>query len=287
MTLSRGLVLGAIPANTRPRERGLLAKTMRTLTTMLRDVPVHIRSGEREITVRAVMLAHRQGDWRLTASLRDRYGTTVASVDMQRVLMPQEVVVWRQYFRQAPPATIASDPQSVPADNANAYAFELRQCIVPDGRADVPVEYDVAVDPHAPEPLAGPGVTVALRLHYKMGQGERFLRIEIPTAGSMPLPGKPRMFGQWIYSDGNNNYPRMRYRDSTGQQFQTDGPRMTWRGWRYMSFSLDPANATHTGGANDGAAHYPIRIEAPLVMWNGYGRAVEGTIWIACPAVLY
>jgi hypothetical protein len=134
----------------------------------------------------------------------------------------------------------------------------------------------------APRPTS-----TAYRLRYKMGAGERFVRIEIDPAIQTPLPGQPRSFGMWVYSDGNSNYPRMRYMDATGQQFQTDGQRMTWKGWRYMRFSLDPINATHSGGANDGVAHYPLRIEAPLVMWNGYGKAVEGTVWFACPAVMY
>lgn len=158
---------------------------------------------------------------------------------------------------------------------------------VPDGKPGVLGECTLVSGP-SPSPSDAP-ISTAMRLRYRTGKGERFFRVEIAPESRRPLSGKPRSLGIWVRGDdnGNLNFIRMRFLDASGQQFQTLGERIKWRGWRYVSFPINAAEATHTGGDDDGIIHYPVRILAPLVMWNGYGRAVEGEIAFACPMVVY
>jgi hypothetical protein len=157
--------------------------------------------------------------------------------------------------------------------------------VIPDGRPDVPGECSLSAGA-APDPADAPA-SKAVLVRYRIGKGERFFRTEIVRDRQRALPGRPRSYGVWVYGDDSDNFARMRFIDAAGQEFQAKGERITGRGWRYMSFPFEAAQTTMVAGGTDGAIHYPVRIVAPLVMWNGYGHAVAGEIAFACPTVVY
>jgi hypothetical protein len=103
----------------------------------------------------------------------------------------------------------------------------------------------------------------------------------------MPIDGKPTSMGLWIKGDGSGNASRVRFTDATGQTFQPDGPRITWRDWRHVEFPLNGTAAAHWGGANDGVVHYPIQLQT-LFLLDSVDRAkTAGEIKIAEPTLVY
>ena len=81
---------------------------------------------------------------------------------------------------------------------------------------------------------------------------------------------------------------RMRFTDATGQNFQPDGGRVTWQGWRYVTFPLTGGpDLGHWGGANDGTIHYPIRLDTLFLLDNVSRQKTEGTLDIAAPVLVY
>ena len=96
-------------------------------------------------------------------------------------------------------------------------------------------------------------------------------------AAARKIAGGPRAFGLWVHGDGNGGVQCIRIRDETGQTHQVRGEAITWKGWRYLTFPLQPAPDDgrtmiplpdagaeqrvtwgHWGGANDGEVHQPI-----------------------------
>lgn len=92
----------------------------------------------------------------------------------------------------------------------------------------------------------------------------------------------------WIMGDGEGNLARIRFTDSTGQTFQPVGERMTWKGWRWITFPLDGSGSGRWGGANDGFVHYPIWLDTLFLVDNpDQTKPARGEVWISSPTLSY
>jgi hypothetical protein len=127
----------------------------------------------------------------------------------------------------------------------------------------------------------------SFHLRYALGPGWKFLRVDPPASLAGPIEGAPRALGMWVKGDGKGLTARIRVRDSTGQTFQPNGEKITWTGWRYITFPLDGSQAGHWSGANDGIVHYPIRLETLFLLDNTSRAAVSGEVRFASPTLVF
>jgi hypothetical protein len=157
-------------------------------------------------------------------------------------------------------------------------AEELRAFADGDPGTQVDHRFTVATPPEGP-PLAG---VPSVRLTYRFGAGWSFLQVQ--TGGD----ATGREFGLWIHGDARGAQPRIRFRDRTGQVFQSDGPRIDWHGWRYVTFPLQPSDDSrlaHWEGANDGQVHPPTTWESCFLLDNVSRQPLEGALYLAAPTL--
>jgi len=137
------------------------------------------------------------------------------------------------------------------------------------------------------DPAAGrvaPDVA-SLKLGYHFQSGWKFARVAPINAREMPIAAGATL-GLWVYGDGNGCLLRLRFIDATGQCFQPSGPKVTWKGWRFVTLRLAGENAGHWGGANDGQVHEPIRWDTLLLVDRDKKLASEGALYIAGPMLI-
>ncbi|MBV9851126.1 MAG: cellulase family glycosylhydrolase [Armatimonadetes bacterium] len=131
----------------------------------------------------------------------------------------------------------------------------------------------------------------AQRVSYQFAPGWSFWRAG--EAQPPALPGHPAAYGVWVDGDDSGNNVNIRFTDSTEQTFQADGPAMTWSGWHYLTFPLQPGTPEgqsigHWGGANDGRVHYPIRITTLLLLDSrAAARRHQGVVLWKRPDIIY
>jgi len=220
------------------------------------SAPVHLAKGEREALVQVEMQGEVAADVRMTAQMVDRAG---------RVLTRSDETRW------------------VLLDAIRPGAASWRAWV--DGDAKVEARAQVAItDAPEPTPL---GVRAAARLDYHFAKGWRFACVNVPES-NMPIEGKPKAVGMWVYGDGSGNFLRCRITDSTGQTFQPNYGPITWKGWRFVTMRLDGGFPGFWGGVKDGVLHYPIRWEAvALVDSNQQSAEKEWSIYITGIALQY
>jgi hypothetical protein len=161
--------------------------------------------------------------------------------------------------------------------------------LIADGNAKVASGQSMSwVD--APEGLPVAGMK-ALKISYRMGAGWRFLRLVPKTEALAQIENTkdllPDSVGMWIHGDGGVTVARLRFVDSTGQTFQTDGGKIDWKGWRYITFPLSSQKSASWGGANDGGIHYPIKWDSIFLLDNPSKQPVEGEIYLSAPTLIY
>jgi hypothetical protein len=103
----------------------------------------------------------------------------------------------------------------------------------------------------------------------------------------LEIEGMPQSIGLWVTGDGSGNHLRLRAIDATGQTFQPDGPRMTFKDRRFVSFAFEGGKVAHWGGANDGEIHFPIKLETLLLIDSADRRGTNGVVTIDSPAIVY
>lgn len=146
------------------------------------------------------------------------------------------------------------------------------------GEASANLEIVELKDPPVP-------VKQGMKVAYRFPEGKRYLMGKPPQAARV-LDGKPTVLGLWVRGNGSGDYLRMRFLDSTGQAFQSDGPQMNFTGWKWIEFPLDASHGPHWGGANDGVIHYPIRLDSlPLIDNARLKAGKDQEVLIALPAV--
>ena len=169
------------------------------------------------------------------------------------------------------------------------------QKVVAEGDAKVTSQQSVAqVAPPDGEP---PTESQAVKLSYEFGAGWKYLTLPwqglvppLPSGGIGAKSVWAERLGWWVYGDASGCGTRLRFIDSTGQTFQTDGPKIVWRGWQYVTFSLQPSEGTalaHWGGSNDGIIHFPIRWDAVFLLDNVSRQPLKGEIYLSAPTLIY
>jgi hypothetical protein len=234
----------------------------------------------------------------LQATLQLRAGAQWGSAPLQMSKGQREATVTVGMPGDLPPDVKMAVQLVDTAGTVLARSGEIRWATIEAIRADVPgwrawVDGDAKVEgkaevrlAQAPEPTPL-GVRTAIRLDYRFGKGWRFACVNVPEA-FMPIAGKPKAVGMWVYGDGSGNMLRCRVTDSTGQTFQPDYGHLTWTGWRFVTMRLDGAFPGFWGGASDGIVRYPIRWEAVVLVDSNQASAdKDWSIYVTGIALQY
>ncbi len=128
--------------------------------------------------------------------------------------------------------------------------------------------------------------TKSLRLDYRFDAGWKFVRVLPQTPALQKIVGRPKALGMWIYGDGSGHWARLRFVDATGQTFQPNGPKIDWKGWRYVTFPLNNSGG-FWGGANDGQIHGAIRWDSLFLLDSADRQPSRGTIYLSSPTLSY
>jgi hypothetical protein len=125
-----------------------------------------------------------------------------------------------------------------------------------------------------------------LKLTYSFSPGWKFLQLKPATDDLKKIDGHPKELALWLHGDASNHRVRLRYTDATGQTFQPSGPRIDWKGWRYVTIPLTGPDLAHWGGRNDGEVHHPIVWDTLFLLDNESREKSAGEIWIASPTLI-
>jgi hypothetical protein len=135
--------------------------------------------------------------------------------------------------------------------------------------------------------LAGapPAGLPALQLDYEMGtlssSGFKYINLIAPEAAANTWLSSPLVsVGAWVYGDGSGVQLSSVAQDETGQRHKFFGPRIDWKGWRWVSIAADLSTSEHWMGANDGIVHGRLRVTTPLVI-DSCGKYVAGRLQIS------
>jgi hypothetical protein len=183
------------------------------------------------------------------------------------------------------PRLIPVDEPSLPPAGAVLSDYK----VIADGDAKVAAEQSLSIV-DAPEGLPVSGTKV-LKITYRLDAGWRFIRLapqgEETRRIESTQDSMPKQFGLWVYGDGAGHAARLRFVDSTGQTFQSDGGKIDWNGWHYVTFPLSGVQLPHWGGTNDGVIRYPIRWDTLFLLDNVSRQPVEGEIYLSAPTLIY
>lgn len=152
---------------------------------------------------------------------------------------------------------------------------------VADGDRKVKSEQSIRTGDPKEGPIAK-GVA-AIELSYRFEAGHKFVQVMPTTDDQRQLGRSPRELTMWVFGDGSGHLARCRVVDSTGQVFQPNGVKITWTGWKLVSFPLGGNDNGHWGGKNDGEMHYPLKLDTLFLLDNASKQASEGKIYIASP----
>ncbi|HEX8914007.1 MAG TPA: cellulase family glycosylhydrolase [Humisphaera sp.] len=175
--------------------------------------------------------------------------------------------------RRLPPAQYTAI--KLPAGDPGGPAFRASA----DGDRKVKSEQSVRLAAPAAGPVAE-GVPV-LELSYRFEAGHKFVQVMPTTDGSRTLAGKPRELRMWVFGDGSGNVLRMRFAGADGQTFQPDAGRLTWTGWRPVTFKLDGASGGRWGGKDDGVVRYPIKLDSLILVDSAERQPTGGKVYVS------
>lgn len=91
------------------------------------------------------------------------------------------------------------------------------------------------------------------------------------------------MYGRYATSDTQNDTPRVRVIDATGQTFQLSYPTINWSGWGYIT--LQVVGGSSWGGANDGQFHLPLKFDT-LFLFDTDQLAQKGVVYFTPPVLV-
>jgi hypothetical protein len=161
---------------------------------------------------------------------------------------------------------------------------------VMDGDAKVTASVETLGSDKVPGPAPVEGESVGYKYHFEAGW--RFFRVplqkEIPELSGPS--GNGVQLALWVHGDGKSCLARIRFKDASGQTFQSDGPKIDFTGWRVAKFSMQSSREhplAHWGGAKDGIIHYPITWDSIFLLDNISKEPVEGEIHISAPTLIY
>lgn len=118
-----------------------------------------------------------------------------------------------------------------------------------------------------------------VKLKYEMERGWKFEQVMPGGEEGRRLDGRPATVGMWVYGDGAGCQIRVRFMDAAGQTFQPDGPRVDWKGWRWVTVPMRGGTMAHWG-KGDGEVRYPVRWDTLLLLDNVGRERVSGEIMV-------
>ena len=147
--------------------------------------------------------------------------------------------------------------------------------VYPDGDSKVGSEQNLEI-----------GDDGAAKITYKFDDGWKFLNFALQNNELRKIEGKPQSCTLRIDADGSGNLIRLRFTDSAGQTFQSDGGKMTEKGTMFFTCRMDGVDTAHWGGPDDGVVHYPIRFDSIVIDGT---RTATGphSIKVSPPVVVY
>jgi hypothetical protein len=111
--------------------------------------------------------------------------------------------------------------------------------------------------------------------------GFKYINLIAPEAAANTWLSSPLVsVGAWVYGDGSGVQLSSVAQDETGQRHKFFGPRIDWKGWRWVSIAADLSTSEHWMGANDGIVHGRLRVTTPLVI-DSCGKYVAGRLQIS------
>lgn len=222
---------------------------------------VEFQSGQQEKTIEVALSNSRVKSYRLGVRVEDEQGRL-------QLVLPTAAMTLVDDFSRYTPETVAAGWR-----------------MFADGDAKVASTQTVT---SAPAPAGSPAAGAnTLKITYRWADGWKFVRLAPTAAPLKKIDGKPKALGLWVYGNDSQHVLRLRIIDSTGQTFQPNGTRMTWKGWRYVEIPLDAAGSGHWGGANDGTIHYPIRWDTLLLIDGARKAAEPPEIYVGSPVLIY
>jgi hypothetical protein len=142
---------------------------------------------------------------------------------------------------------------------------------------DGKVKSSETVDSAAPP--EGAPMDGVVRVKYEMEAGWKFEQVMPASEKGRRIDGAPSSAGMWVYGDGSGCQIRARFIDAEGQTFQPDGPRVDWKGWRWVTLPMGEGTMAHWG-KGDGEVRYPIRWDTVLLLDNVSRKKVSGEVWL-------
>lgn len=225
---------------------------------------VLFRAGEKHKQVTLHVPARANGEYRVQLAFEEEE-RDVGGIDGWETTLTSPAMVYQPY------ETFGAFRVGAPPPTGN-FALE------PDGDPKVRSRLAVTVE-NAPPGLPG-APRKALRVEYQFDAGWKFLRLAPRGQKHEPLAGEPTAFGLWAFGDESGDVFNIRYIDSSGQTFQTTAGAIDWKGWRFVQFSLEPQDASHWGGDNNGVIHYPIALDTVALIDSHDRRGGGGRVWI-------
>jgi hypothetical protein len=241
------------------------------LRTAAPVAPLEFSSGQREKTVAFPLpLLRTENRYRLGVRVEDEAGRVQGGIPPAT-----RMIVDR-------PAHYLSQP------------IEAAWGVFPDGDAKVASTQTVATTPLPPglwkAESDADAISLkvdALKIHYSFGEGWKFIRLAPKTEALRKIEGCPKAMGIWVYGNGSGHALCLRVADKAGQTFQSASEPMTWKGWRYVEISLDPATMSHWGGPNDGVVHYPIHWDTVLIIDGNRHACTPPEVYVSFPVLVY
>jgi hypothetical protein len=122
------------------------------------------------------------------------------------------------------------------------------------------------------------GSSEGIRIDYQFHPGWKFLVLQ--AQGEVAARKSLHPISLNMFVKGNRSLDKlvMRFIDSTNQVFQPAYGQIDWTGWKFVSFPLTGRDCWHWGGANDGVAHFPIRLNALALVDSAGGVGKANTI---------
>jgi polysaccharide biosynthesis protein PslG len=133
--------------------------------------------------------------------------------------------------------------------------------------------------------IASSKVVYDVDYNLTLTQGTRYFGVNAVSAGGTWDPISSQSwnpsgftYGLWVNGDNSNVWLQATFADAGGEKFQLNGPRVTWTGWKYVTFTTTQFNA-HWGGNNNAVMDGNITLNKILLV-DPLGVPTNGSLRI-------
>ena len=222
--------------------------------------PLSLKQGDHETTVKLPLADRPEGEYDFGVAVLDQDQDAVTATPSSR-FRPLD-----DFFRD--------QVGSVPA------GYQL----IAQGGADSAANALIIGLPHEGPPETG---MEALQIAFQLPAAGSSLRLVPVDPKLAQIEGEPKALGFWLRGDASGALPYLRFTDSTGQTFQEGGGPIDWVGWRYVLIFMDKPHGAHSGGADDGVIHYPIRWDSLFMIENPSAAESQGKVYLSGVTLIY